>query len=107
VLRLDLPGAELARFVVERIAQAFRNEEFFVSLMDRDPPVYQIRKEDIVFTLRVEDHSVLLDSDRRNTHIARFILLEEVLLFKTLSADLEKIATSRALGDRIVRDLFS
>lgn len=107
VIRLDLPGADLARFVADRIAQAFRNEEFFVSLMERSPPVYQIRKEDIVFTLRVEDRAVLLDSERRNTHIARFILLEEVLLFKTLSADLEKIAKSRTLGDRMANDLFS
>jgi dolichyl-phosphate-mannose--protein O-mannosyl transferase len=75
--------------------------------MERSPLVYQIRKEKIVFTLRVEGLSVLLTSDRQYTHIARFILLEEVLLFKTLSADLQKISDSRTMGDRIAGDLFS
>jgi Kef-type K+ transport system membrane component KefB len=107
LIRLDLPGEDLAGLIAERLAQAFRNEEFFVSLMERSPLVYQIRKEKIVFTLRVEGLSVLLTSDRQYTHIARFILLEEVLLFKTLSADLQKISDSRTMGDRIAGDLFS
>ena len=40
---LTFPSADMAEFICARITRAFRNEEFFVHMLDSDVPTYQIR----------------------------------------------------------------
>ena len=106
LIRLEFPSEALAKLLADRIAIAFQGEEFFVSAIERTPVVYQIRKENMVFTLRVEAKTLLLTADRKHAHIARFILMEELLLLKSLSEELQSIADPQR-EVQIARKIFS
>jgi len=105
--RLDLVHPDLARLLLERIARVFRQEEFFVTPLGEDPPVYQIRKDRMVFTLRLEDASVMLSSPAPYADLGRLFVLEEVLALKGIAESLKNAQPAEALSEALAGTIFS
>ncbi len=103
---LDLTHPDLADLLLRRIARLFRQEEFFVTPISEDPPVYQVRKDEMVFTLRLEDARVVLSAPARHADVARFVLLEEVLDIKNIADSLKSSATAESLSVPLAESLF-
>jgi len=103
---LELPSAELAEFLVSRINRAFRNEEYFVHRLHTDIPTWQIRKEDITFTLIQDNQKVILNMPARFQHIARFIVLEEILNLTEFLESVRQMQSPEDLGAQLLRGAF-
>lgn len=103
---LDLPSAELAEFLVSRINRAFRNEEYFVHRLHTDTPTWQIRKEDISFTIIQDDRRVILNMPARYQHIARFIVLEEILNLSEFLESVRKMQSPEDMGAQLLKGVF-
>lgn len=105
--RLDLVHPDLARLLLERIARVFRQEEFFVTPLGENPPVYQIRKDQMVFTLRLEEARVILSSPAPYADLGRLFVLEEVLALKEIAESLKKAQPAEALSEALAGTIFS
>ncbi len=103
---IELPSAEVAEFLFSRMAQAFRNEEFFVHRLHTDIPTYQIRKEDMAFTLIQEGSHITLNMPARYQHIARFIVLEELLSIQDLLDSVRRMKSPDSLGAELLSGVF-
>ncbi|MFH0954209.1 MAG: cation:proton antiporter [Verrucomicrobiota bacterium] len=105
---LEFPTADLAEFMLLRLVGAFRSEEFFVYQLGQDPPVYQARKEDMVFTLSLEDNRITLTSAARHESVVRLIALEELLVLESFLQTCQKMgdlgSMKRTLADGILED---
>ncbi len=105
-IALDLPSADLAEFLLGRVQRIFRDEEFFVHALSDTPPVFQIRKDDMVFTLELSEARIRLTCPKRFEHIARMMVLEELLSLKDLAEAAAQLRDPAALGGRLVDRLF-
>ena len=105
-LEVQLCLPELASFLFQRMADSLRSEEFFVTPVSEDPPVYQVRKDAMVFTLRQEDRSVVLSTPARHADIGRLLFLEELVQLQSMMDSLRQIQGTRHLCEPLVRSLF-
>ena len=103
---LELPTTDLASFMLGRIAQGFRNEEFFVYRLGRDTRSYQIRKDDMIFTLSMEGNVVQVTASAAYEHVARFIILEEILELQSMAQAFQKLQNMEALKSSLLKGLF-
>jgi len=104
---LTFPSADMAEFICGRITRAFRGEEFFVHLLDSDIPTYQIRKEDMAFSIVQDDVHITLSMPVQYEHIGRFIVLEEVLALKDLLESAKNMQSPDQMGTDLVSNLFA
>lgn len=96
---LSFPSFPTADLVRSRITKAFRAEEFFVNRVDRDNPIYQMRKDTIVATCEQAGTDVIVTTDAANERYIRLILSEEVVALKDLFDGLEKTQRDAIGGD--------
>ncbi|TVR53202.1 MAG: cation:proton antiporter [Spirochaetaceae bacterium] len=96
---LSFPSFPTADLVRSRITKAFRAEEFFVNRVDRDNPIYQMRKDTIVATCEQVGSDVIVTTDAANERYIRLILSEEVVALKDLFDGLEKTQRDAIGGD--------
>lgn len=106
IITLDFPSAELAEFLFSRMAQGFRNEEFFVYRLGQDIPTYQIRKDDMVFTLSQEGEKILLTAPAKYEHVARFLMLEELLTLQDLATSFERMRDLDSMKSSLLKGVF-
>ncbi len=103
---LELPSDDLAEFVLSRLVRGFRAEEFFVYRLGGEIQAYQIRKDDMHFTLSLEAHRVLLTAPARHEHVARFIVLEEILELQDMAQAFQKLQDIDTMKSSLLEGLF-
>ncbi len=103
---LDFPSPDLADFMVARLVRSFRNEEFLVYRLSHEGGDYQIRKDDMVFTLSVEGGHVTLTSQARYESVARLVVLEELLVLEDLAHACSKIRDLDHLKTDLLRGVL-
>jgi Kef-type K+ transport system membrane component KefB len=101
---LDWPAPDLAEWMMERLAQAFRREEFFVYRLSEDVPSYQVRKDLILITLTQEGPRIILTADTEAMNIARFIVLEELIQFQSLFESIKDMRSMDAMRVQLITD---
>jgi len=104
--QLEFPSADLAAFVLERLAQAFRDEDFYVFRLGQETQTYQIRKEAMVFSLSQEGQTILLTASEVNEHVARFIVLEELLELQDMARAFERLRDMDDMKNSLLKGLF-
>jgi len=105
-LTLTFPSPDIAEFLLMRIVRAFRQEEFFVHRVRTEQVTYQIRKEELSFSLLQQGPEITLIASPSQQHVARLVLLEEILSLEDLLETSRKMEGLSALETRLVRDLF-
>lgn len=105
-IALDFPSTDIASFMFSRLAQAFRNEEFFVYRLGPDVQTYQIRKDDMVFTLAQEGDAIQLSAPAKYEHVARFIFLEELLTLQDLATSFERMHNLDGMKSDLIKGVF-
>lgn len=104
-ITLDIAHPDLAEFLYFRLMSAFRREAFFVTPLGDETLVCQIRKDDMIFTLRLENSRLVFSAPARYADIGRFVLLEEVLDFQSVAESL-KNAPMESLSGSLAGSLF-
>jgi len=105
-IMLEFPSPDLAEFMLSRFAQGFRNEEFFVYRLGHDTDTYQIRKDDMVFSLTQEGEKIILTAPAKHEHVARFIALEELLVLQDLASSFEKMRDLDSMKSSLLSGIF-
>ncbi len=105
-IELEFPSRDITEFLLNRFIRALRDEEFYVNHLHTDQPTYQVRKDDIVFIL-IEDGSTLrINAPVEHQHIARLMLLEELLSLSDLLESTQKMEDLQSMGNNLIADLF-
>ena len=103
---LTFPSQDIAELLREHIVQAFQNEEFFVYALGMDPPTYQIRKDDMVFTLLQDGTTINLTSNSPDDYVARLVVLEEILNLADMVESVKKMQ-EKGSSQKLIADLFT
>jgi Kef-type K+ transport system membrane component KefB len=106
IFSLDFASPDISEFLMQRLVKAFRREEFFVNRLQMAAESYQIRKDNISFTLsRTGGHiDVSVPSDQR--HIARLMIYEELLSLSDLIEASKNMKSLNAMGAELIGGLF-
>jgi len=105
-VELVLQSPRLIRFLVSRIVDTFRAEEFFVNRLNRHASLYQIRKDNTHITLEWNKKSIRLITNQHSRQLVRLILLEDILDLKETIGEIEKMQTQQyeSLLGNILKD---
>lgn len=106
-IELVFPSKDITEFLLNRFVRALQNEEFFVHHLHTDTPTYRVLKDDIAFTLIEEGEKLLINVPKENQHVARMILLEELLSLSDLLESTKKMKGLDQMGSDLMSGLFA
>ncbi len=104
---LELPSRDITEFLLNRFVRALQQEEFFVHHLHTDEPTYRVLKDDIAFTLLQEGNKLVINVPKANQHVARMILLEELLSLTDLLDSTKRMKSIGQMGTDLVNGLFA
>lgn len=106
-IELEFPSHDVAEFLRHRFLHALQHEEFFVHNLHTDQPTYQIRKDDIAFTLIQDDSKLQVNVPSRHQQLARMILLEELLALSDMLESTKQMKGLDQMEAELMSGLFS
>lgn len=106
-IELVFPSQDITEFLLNRFVTALQREEFFVHHLHTEQPTHQVRKDDIIFTLIQDENILRLNVSTKNQHVARMILLEELLALSDLLESTKKMKDVDAMGTDLMAGLFA
>lgn len=106
-IELELPSHDIAEFLLNRFVRALQNEEFFVHNLHTDTPTYRVLKDDIAFTLVQDVNKLQINVPVVHQHVARMILLEELLSLSDLLESTKQMKGLDEMGTDLVSGLFA
>ena len=104
---LEFPSRDITEFLLNRFVRALQDEEFFVHNLHTDMPTYRVLKDDIAFTLIQDGVQLLINVPAANQHIARMILLEELLSLSDLLESTKQMKGLDEMGSDLMSGLFA
>ncbi len=104
--RLAFPTKDVAEFVASRLIHAFRREEFFVHTIHGSERSYQVRKDDLAFSIILQRGTIELHMNRQSEHVVRFIVLEELLAMEDVFESCRKVKDMHAMGNDVLSGLY-
>ena len=106
-IELALPSHDIAEFLLQRFIRALQQEEFFVHNLHTEQPTYRVLKDDMAFTLVEEDNRLLVNVPKAYQHVARMILLEELLSLSDLLESTKQMKGIDEMGSDLMSGLFA
>jgi Kef-type K+ transport system membrane component KefB len=106
-IELEFPSPDIAEFLRHRFIHALQQEEFFVHNLHTDQPTYRVLKDDIAFTLIQDASKLLINVPHANQHVARMILLEELLSLSDLLESTKQMKGVDQMGTDLMSGLFA
>lgn len=106
-ITLEFPSRDITEFLLNRFVRALQAEEFFVHNLHTDQPTYRVLKDDIAFTLVLDENRLQVNVPSANQHIARMILLEELLSLSDLLESTKQMKGLDEMGTDLISGLFA
>ena len=106
-IELKFPSRDITEFLLNRFVRALQNEEFFVHRLHTAQPTYRVLKDDIAFTLVGEGNKLIINVPQACRHVARMILLEELLSLTDLLESTKQMKDIDAMGADLMTGLFT
>ncbi len=106
-ITLEFPSRDITEFLLNRFVRALQDEEFFVHNLHTDMPTYRVLKDDIAFTLIQDGMQLLINVPSASQHIARMILLEELLSLSDLLESTKQMKGLDEMGSDLMSGLFA
>jgi Kef-type K+ transport system membrane component KefB len=104
---LEFPSRDITEFLLHRFVRALQEEEFFVHHLHTEQPTYRVLKDDIAFTLIQDGNKLQVNVPHASQHIARMILLEELLSLSDLLESTKQMKSVDEMGSDLMSGLFS
>ncbi len=104
---LEFPSRDITEFLLSRFVRALQGEEFFVHNLHTDEPTYRVLKDDIAFTLMQDGDKLIIHVPAANQHVARMILLEELLSLADLLESTKQMKGLDEMESDLVSGLFT
>jgi Kef-type K+ transport system membrane component KefB len=105
-IRLAFPSPDIAEFLCARLVRTFRQEEFFVHRLHMDSPIYQVHREEIVFSLEQQGQEIVLTAAPRDEHVARLIILEVLVELQDLFESCRQMKNLGDMQQEVLKGLF-
>jgi len=106
-IELEFPSRDITEFLLNRFVRALQDEEFFVHHLHTELPTYRVLKDDIAFTLIQDGNKLQVAVPAANQHIARMILLEELLSLSDLLESTKQMKGLDEMGSDLMSGLFA
>jgi len=106
IFTLDFPSSDIAEFLMQRLVRAFQREDFFVNRLHMELEVYQVRKDDLSFSLTHEEKQIVISVPSDQQHIARLMVYEEVLSLSDLLEASKNMKSLESMGSELIGNLF-
>ncbi|MCF7974509.1 MAG: cation:proton antiporter [Phycisphaerae bacterium] len=106
-IELEFPSRDITEFLLNRFVNALQQEEFFVHHLHTDQPTFHVLKDDIDFTLIEEGNKLIINVPSVNQHVARMILLEELLSLSDLLESTKQMKSVDEMGSDLMSGLFA
>jgi Kef-type K+ transport system membrane component KefB len=106
VFTLEFPSMDIAEFLMQRLVRAFQREEFFVNRLHMAMEAYQVRKDDISFTLMREDGHITISVPSDQQYVARLMVFEELLSLSDLLEASKNMKSLDVMGSELIGSLF-
>jgi len=106
-IELEFPSRDIAEFLLGRFVNALQQEEFFVHHLHTDKPTLHVLKDDIAFTLIEDENRLIINVPSANQHVARMILLEELLSLTDLLESTKQMKSVDEMGSDLMSGLFA
>jgi Kef-type K+ transport system membrane component KefB len=104
---LEFPSRDITEFLRNRFVRALQDEEFFVHHLHTDVPTYRVLKDDIAFTLIEDGRELRVNVPAASHHVARMILLEELLSLSDLLESTKQMKSVDEMGSDLMSGLFA
>ncbi|MEE9367563.1 MAG: cation:proton antiporter [Pontiella sp.] len=106
-IELDFPSRDITEFLLNRLVRALQQEEFFVHHLHTTRPTFSVLKDDIAFTLIDDGNKLIINVPQANQHVARMILLEELLSLTDLLESTKQMKSVNEMSTDLMADLFA
>lgn len=103
---LEFPSEDIAEFLMQRLVRAFQREEFFVNHLHMEIEAWQVRKDDLSFTLTREDGTISVSVPADQQHVARLMIFEELLSLSDLLEASKNMKSLNVMGSELIGTLF-
>jgi Kef-type K+ transport system membrane component KefB len=107
VIELEFPSHDISEFLLNRFVRALQAEEFFVHRLHTEQPTYRVLKDEIAFTLVEGDNKLTINVSKAHQHVARMILLEELLSLSDLLESSKQMKSIDEMGSDLMSGLFA
>jgi Kef-type K+ transport system membrane component KefB len=106
IFSLDFPSPDIAEFLMQRLVRAFRREEFFVNRLQMETETYQVRKDEISFTMSQTGGQISVSVPAEQQYIARLMIYEELLSLSDLLEASKNMKSLNLMGAELIGSLF-
>jgi len=106
-IELEFPSRDITEFLLNRFVRALQDEEFFVHNLHTELPTYRVLKDNIAFTLVSDGNKLQVNVPAANQHIARMILLEELLALSDLLESTKQMKGLDEMGSDLMSGMFA
>jgi Kef-type K+ transport system membrane component KefB len=103
---LEFPSMDIAEFLMQRLVRAFQREEFFVNRLHMEMEAYQVRKDNLSFTLTREDGQIGVSVPADQQYVARLMIFEELLSLSDLLEASKNMKSLDVMGSELIGSLF-
>jgi len=103
---LEFPSPDIAEFLLQRLVRAFQHEEFFVNRLHLEMEAYQVRKDELSFTLMRKEGEISISVPSDQQHIARLMVFEELLSLSDLLEASKNMKSLDVMGSELIGNLF-
>jgi Kef-type K+ transport system membrane component KefB len=103
---IDFPSPDIAEFLMQRLVRAFRREEFFVNRLHMEMEAWQVRKDDISFTLSRRNGQISVSVPPDQQYVARLMIYEELLSLSDLLEASKNMKSLDTMGAELIGTLF-
>ncbi|WP_020611771.1 cation:proton antiporter [Sediminispirochaeta bajacaliforniensis] len=105
-IELEFPSKRMAEFVISEVLNGFRGEEFFVQPVDHNRQLYNLRKDDIQITLKLDGTVVQLSTVEEHEPFVRLLMLEVLLDLKEFVQSIESMKSPDMMGTDLLLGIF-
>ena len=102
-----LPSRRASEFVRRSLQDAFRQEGFFVKRLEGSQEGWQIRKDEIVFTMGLREHNIEITAKREHEAFIRLMMVETMVDFKEFVDSLQGMNNDDMMGANLLMNMFA
>lgn len=86
------PSGELRDIIVEKVLDSIESEGFFVNKVDMERNVYQMRKDEVSFSMKYDENNIIFNSDKADESFIKIIVYEATLSIRDTVEKLKELA---------------
>jgi Kef-type K+ transport system membrane component KefB len=106
-IELDFPSERAAEFVRQSLTEGYRSEGFFIKRLEGTVRVWQIRKETMVFTMKIIDTKLETNCKKEDEVFVRLMLTETLVDFQDFIKGIQSMDSPDRIGANLLINMFA